>query len=103
MNSCFSFLFILYQNFFIAKFEHPALTDALVLSRERVGKPMKAHIFSNESDLFNRIVLGKSAKQFKAERGLDSDITSIRPDLSKEEINYIQKLQNIVIGLIMPD
>ncbi|MXQ52347.1 hypothetical protein [Shimazuella alba] len=64
---------------------------------------MKVHIFSNESHLFNRFVLGKSAKQFIAERGLDSDITSIQPDLSKEEINYIQKLQNVIIGLIMPD
>jgi hypothetical protein len=46
----------------------------------------KHYHFSNETDMINRIVLGVSAKQFKETHGL-SDVSSIRPYLSANEIH----------------
>lgn len=81
----------------VAKLEHPAFTKAIMDSHD---EPKHYH-FSNESDMINRIVLGMPAKQFKIVNGLGADIKSIRPYLSKSEIENIEMLQRIDIGLLI--
>lgn len=48
----------------------------------------------------NRIVLGKTAKQVREEHGLKSGI-SIRPYLTTRQIEAIDLLQRVDIGLLV--
>lgn len=79
-----------------ARTEFPLLTENIKLLHE---KPKPYH-FSNECDMINRIVLGKSAKQFRLENNLEKG-TSIRPYLTEVQINLIEKLQKVDIGLLI--
>lgn len=79
-----------------ARTEFPLLTENIKLLHE---KPKPYH-FSNECDMINRIVLGKSAKQFRLENNLEKE-TSIRPYLTEVQINLIEKLQKVDIGLLV--
>ena len=79
-----------------ARTEFPLLTENIKLLHE---KPKPYH-FSNECDMINRIVLGKSAKQFRLENNLEKG-TSIRPFLTEVQINLIDKLQKVDIGLLV--
>ncbi|WP_315498671.1 Rha family transcriptional regulator [Gemella sanguinis] len=79
-----------------ARTEFPLLTENIKLLHE---KPKPYH-FSNECDMINRIVLGKSAKQFRLENNLEKG-TSIRPYLTEAQINLIEKLQKVDIGLLV--
>lgn len=79
-----------------ARTEFPLLTENIKLLHE---KPKPYH-FSNECDMINRIVLGKSAKQFRLENNLEKG-TSIRPYLTGVQINLIEKLQKVDIGLLV--
>lgn len=79
-----------------ARTEFPLLTENIKLLHE---KPKPYH-FSNECDMINRIVLGKSAKQFRLENNLENG-TSIRPYLTEVQINLIEKLQKVDIGLLV--
>lgn len=80
-----------------AKLEFPAFTAAIMNSHE---EPKHYH-FSNEINMVNRIVLGMDAKKFKESNGLDKNISSIRPYLTAEQIQAIEELQRIDIGLIV--
>lgn len=79
-----------------ARTEFPLLTENILLTHE---SPKHYH-FSNEADLLNRIVLGKTAKQVREENGLKAG-TSIRPYLTKDQIEAIDKLQRVDIGLLV--
>lgn len=79
-----------------ARTEFPLLTENIRLLHE---KPKPYH-FSNECDMINRIVLGKSAKQFRLENNLEKG-TSIRPFLTEVQIKLIEKLQKVDIGLLV--
>ena len=79
-----------------ARTEFSLLTENIKLLHE---KPKPYH-FSNECDMINRIVLGKSAKQFRLENNLEKG-TSIRPYLTEVQINLIEKLQKVDIGLLV--
>jgi len=80
--------------------EFPLLTANIKLVHEH---PMPYH-FSNEADMLNRLVIGQTAKQFRAERGLDKH-ESIRPYLTEQQIATLDTLQKVDIGLLlaMPD
>lgn len=80
-----------------AKLEFPAFTAAIMEAHE---EPKHYH-FSNEINMINRIVLGMDAKRFKESRGLDKSISSIRPYLDVEQIEAIESLQRIDIGLLV--
>lgn len=60
----------------------------------------KPYHFSNECDMLNRIVLGKTAKQFRTERGLDKK-QSIRPYLTEQQIKQLEVLQKVDVGLLV--
>ena len=79
-----------------ARTEFPLLTDNIMLIHENP----KPYHFSNEADLLNRIVLGKTAKQIREEHGLKTG-TSIRPYLTTKQIEAIDLLQRVDIGLLV--
>jgi len=88
------------KDLYEAKADFPEFTYAIMAAHE---EPKHYH-FANELDMINRIVLGMSAKQFKESNNLGK-VNSIRPYLTKEQINSIKTLQRIDIGLIysIPD
>ena len=60
----------------------------------------KPYHFSNECDMLNRIVIGMSAKQFRLANGIEKG-KSIRPYLSDEQINMLETLQKVDVGLLI--
>ena len=56
--------------------------------------------FSNECDLLNRLVLGVSAKQFRLAHHIEKG-KSIRPYLTDWQIEQLDHLQTIDIGLLV--
>lgn len=76
--------------------EHPAFTEAVMLAHD---EPKHYH-FSNETDMINRIVLGRPAKAVREEYGLAKG-QSIRPYLSDRQLADIKALQIADVGLLM--
>ncbi len=79
-----------------ARHEFPLLTENIKLLHERP----KPYHFSNECNLINRIVLGQTAKQFRLQNGIEKG-KSIRPYLSKKQIEMIEVLQKVDVGLLV--
>lgn len=79
-----------------ARTQFPLLTENIKLLHEN---PRPYH-FSNECDMLNRLVLGMTAKQFRETNQL-GDVKSIRPYLSPEQINMLDILQKVDIGLLV--
>ena len=79
-----------------ARIQFPLLTDNIKLLHEN---PRPYH-FSNECDMLNRLVLGMTAKQFRETNQL-GDVKSIRPYLSSDQINMLDILQKVDIGLLI--
>ena len=79
-----------------ARMDFPLLTANIQLIK---ANPKPYH-FSNECNMLNRIVLGKTAKEVREEHGLKKG-TSIRPYLTNEEIEAIDQLQRVDIGLLI--
>ncbi|MBP1543175.1 MAG: Rha family transcriptional regulator [Oscillospiraceae bacterium] len=79
-----------------ARKEFPLLTENIKLIHDNP----KPYHFSNECDMINRIVTGMSAKQFRQAHGIAKG-ESIRPFLSAEQIELMDKLQKVDIGLLL--
>lgn len=79
-----------------ARQEFPLLTENIKLLHENP----KPYHFSNECDMLNRIVLGISAKQFRLANGIEKG-KSIRPYLTKEQIDMLEILQKVDVGLLV--
>lgn len=79
-----------------ARKEFPLLTENIKLIHENP----KPYHFSNECDMINRIVTGMSAKQFREKHGIARG-ESIRPFLTAEQIELMDKLQKVDIGLLL--
>lgn len=75
-----------------ARLEFHDMTDALVFAREALGKKTEPHHHSNEANLLNRIAIGMTSAQFKAEHGLPQN-AKIRPLLTSLQIKCVQHLQ----------
>lgn len=88
------------QNIRDARMEFPALTEQILLLHENP----KPYHFSNECDMINRIVTGKSAKQLREEHGIPKG-ESIRPCLTETQLDHVRKLSQLDVGLMlaMPD
>ncbi|WP_312281968.1 Rha family transcriptional regulator [Oscillibacter sp.] len=80
--------------------EFPLLTAQIKLLYDNP----KPYHYSNEADMLNRLALGMTAKQFREANGLRKG-ESIRPLLTPEQIDTIDLLQKIDLGLMlaMPD
>ncbi|MBR2912506.1 MAG: Rha family transcriptional regulator [Oscillospiraceae bacterium] len=79
-----------------ARQEFPLLTENIRLLKENP----KPYHFSNECDMLNRIVLGMTAKQFHIAHGIEGK-KSIRPYLTQEQIDLLEVLQKVDIGLLV--
>ena len=79
-----------------AKMEFPAFTEAIMAAHD---EPKHYH-FSNEINMIYRIVLGMDAKAFREKLGLPKGEV-IRPYLTAEQINAVETLQRVDIGLIV--
>ena len=79
-----------------ARKEFPLLTENIRLLYD----DPKPYHFSNECDMINRIVIGMSAKQFRLEHGIEKG-ESIRPYLTEEQINMLELLQKVDVGLLV--
>jgi Rha family phage regulatory protein len=79
-----------------ARQEFPLLTDHIKLLHENP----KPYHFSNECDMLNRVALGMTAKQFRAEHGIEKG-QSIRPYLTEQQVTLLDNLQKIDIGLLV--
>ncbi|WP_320915000.1 Rha family transcriptional regulator [Enterocloster bolteae] len=79
-----------------ARQEFPLLTANIKLLHDAP----KPYHFSNECDMLNRIVLGMTAKQFRLANGIEKG-KSIRPYLSKEQIDMLETLQKVDVGLLV--
>lgn len=79
-----------------ARQEFSLLTDNIKLLHE---SPKPYH-FSNECDMLNRIVIGMTAKQFRIANGIDKG-KSIRPYLSEKQIQMLEILQKVDVGLLV--
>ncbi|WP_449460498.1 Rha family transcriptional regulator [Streptococcus suis] len=79
-----------------ARVEFPLLTENIKL----LHSSPKPYHFSNECDLINRIAIGQSAKQFRLANGIEKR-KSIRPYLSKPQIELIEVLQKVDVGLLV--
>ena len=79
-----------------ARKEFPLLTENIKLLYD----DPKPYHFSNECDMINRIVIGMSAKQFRLEHSIEKG-ESIRPYLTEEQINMLELLQKVDVGLLV--
>lgn len=80
----------------MARQEFPLLTDNIKLLHDNP----KPYHFSNECDMLNRIVIGMTAKQFRLANGIEMG-KSIRPYLTKEQIDMLETLQKVDVGLLV--
>ena len=76
--------------------EFPLLTENIKLLHDNP----KPYHFSNECDMINRIVTGMSAKQFRQVHGIEKG-KSIRPYLTDEQIQLMETLQKVDVGLLV--
>ena len=79
-----------------ARTQFPLLTENIKMLHDN---PRPYH-FSNECDMLNKLVLGMTAKQFKEANGL-GDVKSIRPYLTADQIDMLELLQKVDIGLLV--
>jgi len=79
-----------------AKLEAKFLTDAIKYDKKGEAK---FYHYINEFNLINRIVLGMSAKKYRAEHGLDPN-QPIRDTLTPCEIAAIEHMQRLDTGMI---
>lgn len=59
----------------------------------------KAHTYSNECNMLNRIITGYSAKDFRERNGIQKG-ESIRPYMDKHQLKLLETLQKVDIGLL---
>lgn len=79
-----------------ARHEFPMLTEQIKSAHENP----KPYHYSNELDMINRIVIGMSARQFREKHGIEKG-ASIRPYLTAEQIEILERLQKVDVGLLI--
>lgn len=82
-----------------ARLEAPQMAWALKDNRDAMGKDTPFHIYSNDYDMINVIVLGKKAKAYKADQGL-APTANLRDCMTAAEIHAVNVLQNMNTTLI---
>ena len=84
------------KDYVLARDEFLPFTRAIEFAHEEP----KSYHYSNEYDMINRIVLGCTAKQFKANHDIPASVSSIRPYLSQQQVKAIRALQNEDIPML---
>ena len=75
-----------------ARVEYKPMQEALRQAREEVGKETKHFHYSNEADMLNRIILGKTSKQYREYHGL-LEGKSVRDTLTVTELAAFADLE----------
>lgn len=78
------------------KLEFPAFTDAIMLA----NLDAKPYHYSNEVNMIYRLVLGMDAKKYRKQIGIAAS-EPLRPHLTHEQIQAVEYLQRIDVGLIV--
>lgn len=73
------------------------LTDGI---KAAYGDNAPGYVFSNEMDLLNRIVTGVSSKKFRELHNIPKG-ESIRPYLTEQQLDALDRLQKVDIGLLV--
>ena len=84
------------KDYVLARDEFLPFTRAIEFAHDEP----KSYHYSNEYDMINRIVLGCTAKQFKALHDIPANVSSIRPYLSQQQVKAIRALQNEDIPML---
>lgn len=80
------------------RMEYRPMTDALKTTREDIGKETKAHHYSNEADMINRIVTGYPAKKYKAVHEMpDSSLRDLLTPIQKQAMLSLQKANTVFL------
>ena len=79
-----------------ARQDFPLLTEHIRL----IHDDPKPYHFSNECDLINTLVTGMKSKQFRAAHNIQKG-QSIRPYLTEQQIDLLETLQKVDIGLLV--
>lgn len=76
--------------------DYPILTEAVKMAHE----DPKPYHFSNEVDLLNKIITGHTTKKFRELHGIPKG-QSTRPYMTEKQLELLEVLQRIDIGLLM--
>ena len=80
------------------RMEYRPMTDALKSVREDIGKETRAHHYSNEADMINRIVTGYPAKKYKAVHEMpDSSLRDLLTPIQKQAMLSLQKANTVYL------
>ena len=80
------------------RMEYRPMTAALKSVREDIGKETKAHHYSNESDMINRIVTGYPAKKYKAVHEMpESNLRDLLTPIQKQAMLSLQKANTVYL------
>ena len=80
------------------RMEYRPMTDALKTTREDIGKETRAHHYSNEADMINRIVTGYPAKKYKAVHEMpDSSLRDLLTPIQKQSMLSLQKANTVYL------
>lgn len=78
---------------------HKAICHNLKATRLEAGKETPVHVYMNECNMLNRIILGMTAKEFLEARGLDG--TAITRDLlTHDQLRAFDELQIVDASLL---
>jgi len=80
------------------KDEYLPMTDAVANLKQLEGKTAKHYHFSNENNLIYRVLIGKTAKEFKAENGVESVRDSLTP-VEQQALLSLQRANTSLIDL----
>lgn len=80
------------------KDEYLPMTDAVANLKQLEGKTAKHYHFSNENNLIYRVLIGKTAKEFKAENSVESVRDSLTP-VEQQALLSLQRANTSLIDL----
>ena len=81
----------------VVKDDFSVLTDGI---RAAYGDNAPHYVFSNESNLLNLIITGMSTKKFRELHNIPKG-ESIRPYLTAQQLDALDKLQKVDMGLLL--
>ena len=84
---------------YYTRIEYEPMTDAIKEFRERQGKEVKEHHITIEADMLNLVVIGKRAREFRKEKGIEKGI-SIRDYIADWQVKAIKHLQRMNTDLL---
>ncbi|MFQ2651540.1 antA/AntB antirepressor family protein [Aeromonas caviae] len=86
----------------VTKDYHGLMCRALQQTRTRAGKETKAHHYSNESNMLNRLVLGGDAKDWSELHGGCREVRQHMDSYQLEQIAYLERSNATLIDAGMP-